>query len=171
MEPGDKPERVKVRPGPPRRMPTAQDACIAIGNQKVLGKNGVDTLLSVLRNYFAPDVMGAARQDVSKFSHFRKTAQNAGENFAKFGLLPRKAEGRAKHGGGVPDAFASVLCLQNANLPCQEKSLVLASTHGNWATTDIARQMRRRSGPQGTSGKQDTLFGDHDCPGTSPPVE
>ena len=38
MEPGDKPERVKVRPGPPRRMPTAQDACIAIGNQKVLGK-------------------------------------------------------------------------------------------------------------------------------------
>ena len=61
-------------------------------------------------------------------------------------------------GGNFPEAFAAVLCLQNASLYRHEKSQVLVSTHGHQGKLTIAQQTRRLRGPMESAGKQDFLF-------------
>ena len=111
------------------------------------GTDGVIKVLEVLQDYFLPHAADTAYQSVAHFSHFCKSAQTLGENFVKFDLLRRKAEGRTHQDGTFPDARVATLCLQNMSLPNRAKSLSPAINHGELATMGIAQQMRRLFGP------------------------
>ena len=60
-------------------------------------------------------------------------------------------------GAGFPDAFASVLCMQNAALDTNEKTLVLSSLGNTLAFAQESAQMRRLFGPCGYASRQDIL--------------
>ena len=60
-------------------------------------------------------------------------------------------------GRAFAEIFASVLCMQKAPLPRAEKSLLLASVHGDLGIAADARQMRRLFGPCGVTALQDVL--------------
>ena len=74
-------------------------------------------------------------------------------------------------GGTLPSASAAALCLQNANLPNFEQSLVPASTHGESAMMEVAQQMRRLSGALGAPTKTDVFLAEDDASPASPPAE
>ena len=150
---------------------TARDVRMAIRNHKSPEAAGEGEWLSVLQNYFAPDAMDAVYQHVAQFLHFCKAAQAADKNVAKFDLLRRTAEGRTKHSGATPDAFLAVSRLPDAILSRPDKSLVVASTHGNSVATEVAQQIRRPSGLLGASGRQDILFAYNDCEDAVSPAE
>ena len=67
----------------------------------------------------------------------------------EFVLLRPKNETQDANGRGFPGTFASVVRIQNAPLPRQEKSLELASAQGGLGFSDVAETMRRSSGPRG----------------------
>ena len=75
----------------------------------------------------------------------------------EFEMLREKAESRMVMGPGFPDAFVSVLCMQNAALTQNEKTLVLASLGNALAFPQVSAQMRRLSGPRGYASRQDVL--------------
>ena len=80
----------KPAPGPVLEMEsTARDVCMAIGDRKLLERDGVGTLLSFPQNYFAPGAADAAYQDVAPLMHFRKIPLPMAEKFARFDLLSR----------------------------------------------------------------------------------
>ena len=143
---------------------TDRDVFMALSAER----NGA-TLLTALKNYFAPDAEDVAYQDVARFPNFRKSAQTLGEFLVKLGLIRRKAEGRRQPGGNLPDAFAAAPCLQKANLSYREESVVLAVSQGSLVVTEIAQQMRRLLGPIGARARKGVLMPDNDCPATSRP--
>ena len=49
---------------------TAGLVCMALGAEKLLDRNGAGALLTALANYFAPDALEAANQDVGRSSNF-----------------------------------------------------------------------------------------------------
>ena len=57
-----------------------------------------------------------------------------------------------KPGRTFLEAFVAALRLQSASLPRADKSLVVASTRGSLGIVEIAKQMRRLSGPFGVEG-------------------
>ena len=122
---------------------TARDIRPGMGEQKLPDQDGAKTLLQVPRNYFAPDTMGPASQDVAQFLHFREAAHNMGEYSVKFDLLRLKAKGLLRNLGAFPDAFAAAPCPQNASSSKCDESPILATTHGTSAMLEIAQQLRR----------------------------
>ena len=60
--------------------------------------------------------------------------------------------------GPLPEAFTSILCLQNASLPRPEKSLVLASSWRRLGVAAAGSQMRRLLGPTDNGVRQDVLM-------------
>ena len=60
-------------------------------------------------------------------------------------------------GARFPNAFVSVLFMQNAALSRQEKSLVLASTLESLAYMDVAMTMRRLFGTCGGAARRNIL--------------
>ena len=60
-------------------------------------------------------------------------------------------------GGGFPGEFASALCIQNAALTQNEKTLVLASLSNTQSFQSVSAQMRRLFGPCGYESRQDFL--------------
>ena len=75
------------------------------------------SLLSVLRDFFAPSAADVANQDVVKFSHFRKTAQAVRGYLVEFDLPRNAAEKRMQPGCTFSKALAAALCLRNAICP------------------------------------------------------
>ena len=67
----------------------------------------------------------------------------------EFDVSRRKAEARVAKGGAFPDAFASLLRMQNAALKTNGKSLLLASVQGSLDFPTVAKQMRRLFDPCG----------------------
>ena len=62
---------------------TAREVCGANGNSK-LEPDGVGLLLTVLRDYSAPDAMGALCLGAVSVLHMRNTAQTADKFLCKF---------------------------------------------------------------------------------------
>ena len=65
----------------------------------------------------------------------------------EFDVSRRKAGARVAKGGAPPDAFASLLCVQNAALETNGKALLLASVQGSLDFPIMAKQMRRLFDP------------------------
>ena len=75
-----------------------------------------------------------------------------------------------QNGGAPPEAFAVALRLRAANSSNRDKSLILASTHGNTAMLEMAKQLGRLFGPSGGMGKKDVcLVGNGKIDAQSPP--
>ena len=77
----------------------------------------------------------------------------------EFDSFRRRVEPHMKLSGSSPEAFASILCTQNAALPRQGKSLVLASAKGGLGFPDVAKQIGRLSRPLRGAAHQDVLEG------------
>ena len=60
-------------------------------------------------------------------------------------------------GSGFPGAFVSVLCIKNAALPKNEKTMALASLGNTLAFPQVSAQMRRLFGPCGYASRQDVM--------------
>ena len=73
----------------------------------------------------------------------------------EFETLREKAESRKVAGSGFTDASVSVLCMQNAALTKNKKTLVLASLGNTLAFPQASAQMRRLFGPCGSESRQD----------------
>ena len=61
-------------------------------------------------------------------------------------------------GGRFPEAFVSILRMQNAAMSGREKSLATASVQGGLEFLDVAKQMRRLFGARGGVASQDLLL-------------
>ena len=115
------------------------------------------TFLRMLRGYSTPDALDMAHQDVAPFLHCKRAAQTTDKHRAKFDLLRSKAEPRMRMGRPSPEAFVSILRMQNAPLHRTDKSLAPVSARGNLGIA-VASQMRRIIGPKGASARQDALM-------------
>ena len=93
-----------------------------------------------------------------RFAHFKQTPRTRGDHLAKIDLLRRDAGSRMKAGGPSPEDVASVLSLRHVSPYKANKSLVLASAHGDLGITGIPQQMRRMSGPTCGCGRRDVLY-------------
>ena len=75
---------------------------------------------------FAPDAIDSIFEDTARFSFFKGTDQTSGAHFwAEFDMLRQSAEARMLLGSGFPDEFVSALCVQNAALSNDEKTVGL----------------------------------------------
>ena len=104
--------------------------CPAAGGDFVVNSDEAERIRSILNDYSAPDAVDSIYRELTRFFQCKRTDQTMDVFLAELDLLRRKAESRMQIGGGVPEAFASILCMQNAALPRQGQSLVLASVHG-----------------------------------------
>ena len=75
----------------------------------------------------------------------------------EFETLRQKAEARVAMGSGFPGEFVSVLCMQNAALSKNGKTLALASLGNTLAFPQVSVQMRRLLGHCGYASRQDVL--------------
>ena len=141
---------------------TSGDLCLALGNGKFLepaGAGMVQTVLEIICLRMSCAVL-SLEPDVVRFLHLKKATQTMDAHRAKFDLLRRKAGSRRQPGGTFPEDSVAVLCLENASLSRQAKTLVLASTRGHLGIVEIAQQARRLFGPIGCGGRQGILFVD-----------
>ena len=87
----------------------------------------------------------------------RCAEQSIDESVAEFDLLQRRAESKMETGEGFPEQSAPKLRMNNALLPRQEKSLVMASNHKSLKFEEVAANMRRLFGSRGGGSRQDVL--------------
>ena len=80
--------------------------------------------LEAISDYLAPDASDTVYQDAARFFQYKRTAQSPGEYSAKFDLRRRKAESRMQPGGPPPEAFISMLRMQDASLSRSDRSLL-----------------------------------------------
>ena len=82
----------------------ARKVRLTIGKDVVGNLDGVDQILKILRNRFAPDKADCIFQDISKFLYFKRTTQDMDTYLLEFDMLRQRAEARLNE-------FASVLCM------------------------------------------------------------
>ena len=94
----------------------ARKVCLTVGKDVIGNMDGVESILRILRNRFAPDKIDCIFQDIQKFSHFTRTTQDMDTYLLEFEMLRQKAEARFDMGTGFPDEFASVLYTERGPL-------------------------------------------------------
>ena len=135
----------------------ARKVCLSVGKDAVGSSDGVEAIMEILRNRFAPDKVDCVFQDIYKFSNFKRTTQDMDTYLLDFEMLRHRAEARFDMGTGFPDEFVSVLCITNASLSKNEKRLVIASVGSSLSFGNVAAQMRRLFGHMGSSQNMDAL--------------
>ena len=109
--------------------------------------DGAAQILSILREQFAPDAIDIIFQDMVKFMYSKRTDRYMDTYLTKFDMLRQKAEARMLIESGLPDEFVSVLCMQNAALSKNAKTLVSPWTSRTW--TSRSRQSSHNIGLPG----------------------
>ena len=79
-------------------------------------------VLHVLRDYSAPDAFGAVRQNLVLLLRFKRMAETMNGYLGKFDLLRSNEGACMRPGGASPEAFVTVLCIQDASFPRPDKS-------------------------------------------------
>ena len=116
-------------------------------------------VLQVLKQYFSPDASDHVYQDVWEFINQKKTDQTMERFLLEFDLLRTKAERKIQKGFQFPDSFISALCMGNAMLTSNQKTLVMAAVQGSLDSYPaLAKQMRQISQPVGGTQKEDILI-------------
>ena len=119
----------------------------------------VAEVLQVLKQYFAPDASDHVYQDVWKFLHHKRTDQTMERFLLEFDLLRTKAERKIQKGFQFPDSCISALCMGNAMLTPNQKTLVMAAVQGSLDSyPPLAKQMRQILQPVGGTQKEDILI-------------
>ena len=119
--------------------------------------DGVGQILRILRERFAPDAIDSILQDMIKFLYFKRTEQTMDTYIMEFEISRGKAEPPVLMGSRFPDALVSVLCMQNAALSKNEKTMALASLGNTLAFPLVSARMRRLFGPCGYASRQDVM--------------
>ena len=135
----------------------ARKVCTTVGKDVIGNNDGVMHILNILRDRFAPDRVDCIFQDIIKFMNFKKTTQEMDTYLLEFDILRQKAEARMPMGTGFPDEFASVLCIQNANLTKSERQLVMSGLSSSLDFGSVSAHMRRLFGNVGSAQNQDAL--------------
>ena len=126
--------------------PVVREVCSAVGSDQL-----------VPDDYFAPYAIDSIYQGVERSLQFKGTAQTTGGYLGRFDPLRREAGSRTQMAGSSPEAFVSILRMQNAPLPRPDKSLASASAQGDSGVTPAARRTRGQFGPIGGAVRQDAL--------------
>ena len=101
----------------------ARKVCLNVGRGEIDNLDGADQISQMLRERFAPDAIDSMCQDMVKCMYFKRTVHTMDTYITEGEMLRGKAESRLLIGSGFPDASVSVLCMQNAALPKNEKSM------------------------------------------------
>ena len=134
-----------------------RNVCMSVGKDHIGNSVRPQQISRTLRGRFAPDATDAIYQDVAKFMNFKRVDQTVDTYLMEFDVMREKAEARMGMGHGFPDEFASVLCVQNAALLGNGKSMGLACVQNNLAFPGAPSLMRRLFGPRGSAVRQDVL--------------
>ena len=129
----------------------ARKVCLTIGKDVIGNLDGVEQILNILRNRFAPEEADCIFQDITEFMYFKRTTQDMGTYLLEFDVLRQRAGARIAMGTGFPDEFASVLCEQNASPTKNERQLAIASAGSSPTFAHVSAQMRRLFGNIGSS--------------------
>ena len=138
--------------------PFARQICLQSGGDSFMDGVAAMEVLQVLKQYFLPDASGHVYQDVWKFLHHKRTDQTMERFLLEFDLLRTKAEREIQRGFQFPDSFISALCMGNAMLTSNHKTLVMAAVQGSLDSYyPVAKQMRQILQPVGGTQKEDIL--------------
>ena len=72
----------------------ARKVCFAVGKDVVGNNDGVEQILNISRNRFAPDKVGCIFQDIAKFLYFKRTTEDMDTFLLEFDISRQKAEAR-----------------------------------------------------------------------------
>ena len=133
----------------------AREVGQAAGSDVIMILVGKKQISGLLYDYFAPRAVGSVYREVVRNLEFKRAAQKTDGYFARLDLLRREPESKVRVGGVSAEAFASVICAQNASPSRPEKSPALPSVQGNLGISAVARQMCRLSGPREDVARQD----------------
>ena len=110
--------------GPAKRAPAlisqmdvgALQLCMAAGSEAIMGGDGADKILTILREHPAPAAAGSVNREVALFLQFERADQAMDVRQTEFYLLRSKAVSKLLMGGAFAEASVSVLCVKNAAL-------------------------------------------------------
>ena len=119
---------------------------LAAGNEVAPNMARAGRILGILRDYFAPDAVDSAYQEVVRFLDLVKRA----------GLLLGISKSSLCYAAGrSPRASASVLRMQNAPPPQQETTPLMARAQKGLHFLGVARATRRLIGSRGGAARQE----------------
>ena len=72
------------------------------GGDALTHGEGVESILNISREYFAPDASDHVYRQVVKFAQYKHADQTLGRYLPEFGILRRKAEARVEMGNALP---------------------------------------------------------------------
>ena len=101
----------------------ARKVCLPVGRDVIDDLDGAGRILRILRERFAPDAIDPIFRDMAKFIFSKRAERNMDTYIMEFEMLRGKAESRVLIGSGFPDTSVSALCMQNAALPKNEKTM------------------------------------------------
>ena len=118
----------------------ARQVCLAAGSDVVMGGGGAERISAILRDYLGSDAADSAYQEVVRCLHSKRTDRGTDAYMVYSDLLRRRTESRMRVSGAPsPEAFVSVLRMQNAALSRSEKSPELPGVEGNLGRPAVAR--------------------------------
>ena len=126
-----------------RTVDVARKVCLTVGKDVVGNNDGVEQILNISRNRFAPGKADCTFQDIAKFLYSQRTTQDMDTLLLEFDISRQKAEARISMGTGFRGEFAPALCMQNASLSKNERQLVIASVGSSLSFVHVAAQVRR----------------------------
>ena len=97
------------------------------GKVAIRNLDGAEQFSKISRERFAPDAIHSIFQDVVKFMYFKRLGQKMDTFLMEFFSLRQKAESRMLMGAGFSGECVPVVCVQNAGLARNERTMVLAS--------------------------------------------
>ena len=110
----------------------ARQVCLDSGGDSLMEGDDVLTAIEALRDYFQPDAIDHAFNQVGKFMTNKRTDQSSEKFFIEFGISRRQAEKNLlQKGSGFPDLLATFLRRRAAQLKPSERTLSMATIAGN----------------------------------------
>ena len=138
--------------------PMARQICLRSGGDSFMEGVDVATLIATLRHNYLPGATDQVYQEVAKFLNYKRAAQLMERFLLEFDMPRTKSEKKILQGLQFPGSFLSILRMQNAVIPRNEKSLVMASVRGSLDYPLVAKQMRQVSQPRGGAHRGDVLL-------------
>ena len=115
---------------------------MAAGKDVVGKSDGAAHILCISRERYAPDAIDSIFQDLALFALLRRTDRTMGAFLMESDMARQKAVARIVLGSGFPDGCVPALCMQNASLPKNEKTLASASVRSTLAFPELPAQTR-----------------------------
>ena len=100
-----------------------REVCLGLGNDVLKSDVGAEKVMDALQKDVAPDAHDSAFRDVVVFFGLRRTHETLDEYLALFQRALRRIEARLPDGAMFPEIVVSSLCLHQAGLAPNQKSL------------------------------------------------